>query len=236
MSVNIGDRFARLVVIAVAARRPIPNTNKHRGYLLCRCDCGGEIEVSQNNLKGALRGLGVQSCGCLRSEVARDRDRSTHGMSARNGKPTSTYTSWRSMRQRCNGTLGASSLPSYLGRGITVCERWQSFENFLADMGERPPGTSIDRIDNDGSYEPSNCRWATQAEQQRNRRSTQCTVALAAEIRTGIYAGLPSAQVAAATGLGRSIVLAIRSGRSWRVDSARSPDRDPVSAIPQRTR
>lgn len=83
-----------------------------------------------------------------------------HGM---NGTPT--HNSWLSMRRRCN-----SNDPRYGGRGITICERWSSFVNFLADMGERPTGTSIDRKDNDGNYEPNNCRWSTPKEQAANRR------------------------------------------------------------------
>jgi hypothetical protein len=89
---------------------------------------------------------------------------------ARNG-PTSAYCTWRSMRQRCfNANMKA--YPYYGGRGITICPRWlDSFENFLADMGERPPGTSLDRFpNNSGNYEPGNCRWATSKEQAQNRR------------------------------------------------------------------
>lgn len=95
----------------------------------------------------------------------------THGHT-RNYRSTPTWRSWSSMRQRCTN----KNLPHYRhygGRGITVCERWSVFENFLADMGERPHGTSIDRIDKDGNYEPGNCRWASNRQQQVNSRNAR---------------------------------------------------------------
>lgn len=102
-----------------------------------------------------------------------------HG-NARAGAKTPEYYAWMNMRGRCNNPK-ADRYPRYGGRGITVCDRWQtSFENFLADMGPRPPGTTLDRKNNDGNYEPGNCRWATRTEQESNK-STSLTLMVAGE-------------------------------------------------------
>lgn len=148
----IGKRFGLLTVEADLGMRP-----GKRHFWLCLCDCGSRAEVRQSNL-----GRYTNSCGCLN----RTRPRARHGHSG-DDRRSLTYMSWSSMKQRCSNPA-SDSFASYGGRGITVCERWLTFEHFLADMGERPPGTSLDRIDNASGYSPDNCRWASATEQLRN--------------------------------------------------------------------
>lgn len=132
-----------------------------------RCDCGALIERRTADLCRTRRP--AQSCGCRR-RIGNLGRRWKHGQSKRASQPASpTYQVWSSMKARC-GDPRSPSYPDYGGRGITVCERWESFEAFLADMGERPAGRTLDRIDGNRGYEPSNCRWATLVEQNTNRR------------------------------------------------------------------
>ena len=131
----------------------------------CQCECGAIKKVRADHLRAGL----ITSCGCLRSEllVARNISRTAHGHAA-DWSRSPTYISWTAMLTRCRNP-NADSFQRYGAIGIGVCERWLVFENFLADMGERPAGTSIDRRDNAKGYEPINCRWATAQDQENNK-------------------------------------------------------------------
>ncbi len=151
----IGTRFGRLVIADYVGLQG--DSNKHAYQ--CLCDCGVEIVARRNNLLGG----GTQSCGCFKSDRTKEA-KTIHGR----GVDDPTYLSWSAMRARCTNEK-STHYHRYGGRGISVCERWDSFINFLEDMGERPSETTLDRINNDGNYSKDNCRWATNYEQSRNK-------------------------------------------------------------------
>lgn len=150
---KIHDRFGRWTVMSEPAL----------GRVVCRCDCGTERSIP---VAPMLRGRS-KSCGCLRAEILAVAS-ITHWRSR-----SKIYKVWRSMINRCE-TKSDTNFYKYGARGIKVCSRWRkSFPFFLADMGERPAGTSIDRVDNSGDYEPSNCKWSQAKEQARNKRNNR---------------------------------------------------------------
>lgn len=176
-----GDRYGRLVII-----KEIPN--KNRRFFECFCDCGKSTVVPLNH----LRDRHTVSCGCKKKEIK-------HGMC-----DTKTYEAWAGLIQRCTNPKSLRFY-NYGGRGIKVCKEWMSFEKFYKDMGEAPIGMTIDRINNNGNYCKENCRWTTNKEQSRNKRSnrlismngkTQLVISWAEElginantIRTRLYKG-----------------------------------------------
>lgn len=149
-----GKRFGLLTIVGRSSRK-----SKAGAVWIASCDCGGSTETT--SLK--IRSGHTSSCGCKKDgsfNVTHGRSKNCSGQ---------TYRSWKEMRQRCMNPA-SPKWKWYGGRGVSICERWNLFEMFLADMGERPKGHSIDRINPDGNYEPSNCRWATPKQQAETNR------------------------------------------------------------------
>lgn len=151
----IGVRFGRLVVIA------IDRQEKCGKYVVCECDCGSSKVV----FLGSLRQGRTKSCGCLNSEAASKR-KTRHGLTK-----TRTHNIWLAIKARCFNP-NSEAYPHYGGRGITMCPEWaESFDSFLADMGQCPKGLSIERTNNNDDYRKDNCKWASSKDQANNRRS-----------------------------------------------------------------
>ena len=152
----VGQVFSRLTVVEIAGR------NKKQNLLWrCCCTCGGEAVAPAYDLRAGK----VKSCGCLAKEGLSIK----HGMARGGAKRSKEYSIWAAIHQRCYNPKD-NNYKHYGGRGITVCPEWQDFESFYADMGDKPPGKSIDRINNDEGYNKSNCEWRDLKAQSRNRR------------------------------------------------------------------
>lgn len=192
-----GQKFNRWTVLSFFGIK------EGKAYWNCRCSCGVERAVMGTALKGGHS----QSCGCIRADVAIEKN-TTHGLTKH-----PLYSVWKGIHGRCRG-YNPDDVPCYVDQHITVCDRWsgpEGFVNFIEDMGDRPEGTQIDRIDNSKGYSPENCRWVTCKENQRNRRTTknitfngktQCVAAWTEEL-----------------GFGKGTLLA-RLARGWSVEKA----------------
>lgn len=152
---RVGDQHGRLTVISVAEKQG------KRVMWLCKCSCGNNKIIAGDNLGY------TKSCGCYQRERTIEAH-FLHGHSIRETR-NREYRSWQAMRSRCLQP-SCDGYKDYGGRGITICKQWDDFKVFLHDMGSRPPNTTLDRKNNDGNYEPSNCRWATPKEQANNTR------------------------------------------------------------------
>jgi hypothetical protein len=197
-----GKRFGRLFVLSLAPSRD------SKARWLCQCDCGAQTTVFSRHLRDGA----TKSCGCLNREIAIKRHL-THGHAI--GNHTPTYKSWSQMFQRCHNPNNPG-YRLYGAKGVKVCERWHKFENFLADMGERPIDKTIDRFPNKaGDYELGNCRWATKEEQGQNTSQTKLTPKLVQEIRQRIAKGETNRHLARVYGINRATVSKINRRKTW---------------------
>jgi hypothetical protein len=168
---------------------------------LALCDCGRRVKVTGSKVVGGE----VVSCGCARWSGDSSR---THGRSR-----TGTYNTWKEMIARCTRP-NASGYARYGARGIRVCEQWLTFARFLRDMGERPPGMTIERKRNDRGYNPENCKWATTTEQNRNKTTT-LTEGVVRSIRKLKQQGVRQVEIAARLDLTQQIVSNVITGRTY---------------------
>jgi len=197
----IGKRFGRLVVIGLDGV-----DNGHNRRWLCKCDCGNEKVILGTLLKNGK----TQSCGCLKKEL-KSCWNVTHGQTGK-----TTYRIWDGMRNRCHNPKNPQ-YKHYGAKGIKVCDKWQKFTGFFDDMGERPKGLTIERIDSSGNYEKSNCKWATWTENLRNRSCVKLDIKKAQEIRKLLKGGKTTqGKIAKAYNVDPSIISNINTNKYWK--------------------
>ena len=192
---TIGKKFGRWTVVSHAP------TQRNGRHVIARCDCGTERNV-------VARDVETGKSKCCPSCSGK-----THGHT-RAGWQSPTYLTWHGMIQRCTN-VKHSSYAKYGGRGILVCDQWLQFDAFIADVGLRPDGKTLDRVNVNGNYEPSNVRWATRSEQARNRRDTKLTPQLVRDIFDRVKSGEGVRAVARATGISHGQVSRIGRGKDW---------------------
>ena len=160
-----GKKFGRLTAILPVPSKPTYGRKRRSWW--CLCDCGEYLIVSRDGLF-----YNTKSCGCLYRDNIHKPKKHGHSGNSGGSRPSLTYSTWKSMKRRCLNPNN-DNYKFYGGRGITICDEWKNdFRNFLRDMGERPKGTTINRIDNDGKYELGNCEWVTHSTQMKNRKGS----------------------------------------------------------------
>jgi len=196
--ITAGRRYGRLTIQTEAKR-----DGKCRA-MLCLCDCGSMATVRLIRLTSGK----TRSCGCLALELTKKRA-TKHGQT-KDGKFGTTYQIWNGMVQRCTNP-NVKAFPNYGGRGIKVCDRWREFSNFLADMGERPQGMTLDRVNNNGDYTLENCRWASRKTQARNSRRARLVTLNGQTLCVSEWSEI--------TGIAQSAIIA-RLNRGWSASRA----------------
>lgn len=198
-----GERFDKLIVIGRNKK-----IISRRAYWDCVCDCGVRTVVLGSNLRNGRSG----SCGCRHKDImSKMKSKHRHHKSG-------TYCSWENMIQRCTNP-NSPNYYNYGARGITVCDKWKVFENFLFDMGERPLGRlhqySIDRIRNELGYQPGNCRWATNKIQMRNKRTNVFTEEKVQEVLNMYSSGIKQIAIAKKFNVHPSLIGGIVNRKIW---------------------